>query len=115
MKSFLEIATVAGVLALLAGSLSGKTGTAIPRQQTLSIHLYDRADVPDGVLHLATDEASRLFRAPGVRIDWKGSSTESRADEGTDISSAAYQQPDMRGYIVARLVRRTPATSSLAP
>ncbi len=109
MKSSLGIAAVGGMLAL-AGYLSGKTGTGIALAQTLSIHLYDKADVPDRVLHLATDEASWPFRAPRIRIDWKRPSTESRADRGTDMTSAAYQQPDMRGYIVVRLVRRAPAS-----
>jgi hypothetical protein len=93
MKRFSGIAAVGGMLALLAGSLSGKTGTRIARVQTLSIRLYDKADVPDRVLHLAADEASWLFRAPRIRIDWKRPSTESRTDQGTDMTRAAYQQP----------------------
>lgn len=78
--------------------------------QALTIHLNDYAQAPGQVLHPATDEASRLFRAARIRITWECPSTESRADQGTDMTSAAYQQPDMRGYIVVRVMRRAPAS-----
>jgi hypothetical protein len=94
--------------ALLAGPLLGKTGTGISQAQILSIHLYDEAQVPARVLYSATEEVNWLFRVARIRIIWERPSTESPEDRGTDMSSAAFQQPDTRRYIVVRVMRRTP-------
>jgi hypothetical protein len=110
MNSSLQIAFIGSMLALMAGSISGKTGREIAPAQTLSIRLYDKAQVPVGVLHRATTEATRLFRAAGIRIVWEQPSAESPEDQGTDMTSAAFWQPDDRRYVVVRLMRRTPAT-----
>jgi hypothetical protein len=109
MNSSLRIASLTS-FALIAGSLSGKTPTEIAAAQTLSIRLYDQAGVPNAVLHLATAEADRLFRAARLRIAWNQPSTESVEDRGTDMTSAAFQEADNRNYLVVRLMRRTPAT-----
>ena len=75
-----------------------------------SIHLYDQAQAPPQALHSATDQASYLFRSARIRISWEFPSTESPEDRGTDMTTAAFQRPEARGYIVVRLMRRTPAT-----
>ena len=41
---------------------------------------------------------------------WEQFSAESREDQETDVTSAAFQQRDERRYVVLRLVRRTPST-----
>jgi hypothetical protein len=109
MNSSLRIASLTS-FALIAGSVSGKTPTEIAAAQTLSIRLYDQAQVPNPVLRLATAEADRLFRAARLRIVWDERSAESAADRGTDMTSAAFRQADGRTYLVVRLMRRTPAT-----
>src|SRR5438270_10543401 len=110
MNSSLRIASLTSTFALMAGSLSGKTPAAIAPAQTLSIRLYDQAHVPNTVLRLATAEADRLFRAARFRITWNRPSAESAEDQGTDMTSAAFAQPDRRSYPVVRPMRRTPAT-----
>jgi hypothetical protein len=71
MNSSLRIVFVAGAFSMAAGSISGKTGREIAPERTLSIHLYDQAQVPAGTLHLATVEATRLFRAAGIQVIWQ--------------------------------------------
>jgi len=113
MSRSFQTAVIATTLALPAGSVLGKTGRAIGSEQTLSIHLYDRAQVPTGVLHSATVEASRIFRAATIRITWERPSVEAPRDQGIDMSdmrSVAPHLPDERPYLVVRLVRRVPAT-----
>jgi hypothetical protein len=55
-------------------------------------------------------ETARLFRAAGIRISWEHLSAESLEDEGTDMTAAAFRQPDERPYLVIRLIPRTPTT-----
>jgi hypothetical protein len=110
MNSSLRLALIVNTFALMAGSVSGKTGTGIGPAQTLSIRLYDEAQASPRVLHSATDEANWLFRAARIRISWECPSPESPEDQGTDMSSSAFQQPDTRRYIVLRLMGRTPAS-----
>jgi hypothetical protein len=88
-----------------------KSGSEIAQPQTLSIRLYDQAHVPIAVLRSAITEANRLFRAAGVRVIWEQPSAEPAEDQGTDMTGAAFRQPDDRGYIAVRLMRRTPATA----
>jgi hypothetical protein len=105
MNSLLRIATFAGTLALLAGCGYGKTGP----EQTVSVRLYDQAQVPATVLHSAMNETSRLFRAAGIRISWERPSAEAPEDQGTDQTAYVCQRPDERPYLAVRLIRRTPA------
>ncbi|HZQ51476.1 MAG TPA: hypothetical protein VFB14_04715 [Bryobacteraceae bacterium] len=107
MSSFLRTTTFAGTLALLAGCGYGKTGPG----QTVSVRLYDQAQVPAAVLHSAMMEASRLFRAAGIRITWEQPPVEAPEDQGTDMTAAAFRQRDERPYLVIRLMRRTPASA----
>ena len=111
MNSSLRRALLTSTLTLLAGALHGKTTSATsPAAQMLSIRLYDEAKVPNPVLRLATSEAERLFHAARLRILWNQPLAESEADRGTDMTSSAFRQPNNRGYIVVRLMRRTSAT-----
>jgi hypothetical protein len=110
MNSSLQITCLAGTLALLADSASGKAGRVIDPEQTLVIRIYDKAQVPAAAIHLATMETARLFRAAGIRISWEHLSAESPEDKGTDMSAVAFRQPDKRPYLVIRLMRQTPAT-----
>lgn len=109
MNNSLQTAFLASALALMTVSVFGKNGNEIAPAQTLSIHLYDQAQVPKASLRLATAEANRLFRAAGVRIVWEQPLSEPTEDRGTDMT-AAFRQPDDRGYLVVRMMRRTPAT-----
>jgi hypothetical protein len=97
-------------LALMSASLSGKSRDGLAPGQSISIRVYEHGHTLAGVLHSATDQVSWLFRAAQIRISWEFPSTGPPEDEGTDMTSAAFQQPDARPYIVVRLVRRTPAT-----
>src|SRR5690348_12406630 len=108
MNSSLRTALLTSIL--MAGALHGKTASEMAPAQRLSIRLYDEAQVPNRVLHAATDEADRLFRAARFRITWDQPSTESAEDRGTDMTSAAFRQPDGRSYLVVRLIRRMPLT-----
>lgn len=110
MNRAIRLALVVNTLALMGASVSGKSRNALAPGQTISIRVYEHAQTPAGVLHSATDQASWLFRAAQIRISWEFPSTESPEDQGTDMTSAAFQQPDARPYIVVRLMRRTPAT-----
>ncbi|HEX4769364.1 MAG TPA: hypothetical protein VH351_00935 [Bryobacteraceae bacterium] len=110
MNSWFSIAPIVSTFVLMAGSGSGKTGMEPAPAQTLSIHLYDRAQAPAPTLDSATGQANYLFRAVGIRIKWECPSPELPEDRGTDMTSAAFQQPDARPYVVVRLIRRTPAT-----
>ena len=110
MNGSLQIARFAGTLALLAGSASGKPGCAVAPEQTLLVRVYDKAQVRGAVLEYATMETARLFRAAGIRISWEHLSAESPDDEGTDLTAAALRQPDVRPYLVIRLIPRTPTT-----
>jgi hypothetical protein len=110
MNSSLQIACFAGTLAVLAGSATGKTGRETFPEQTLSIRVYDKAGVSATILEEASNQAARLFRAAGIRICWEHPSTESAQDLGTDMTAAAFEQPNNRPYLVIRLMRRTPPT-----
>lgn len=110
MNSSLQIAYVAGTLALLAGSASGKNGWASAPEHTVSIRLYDRAQAAAAVLHSAIAETTRLFRAAGILTLWERPSAESLEDQGTDMTAAAFRRPNERPYLVIRLMRHTPAT-----
>jgi hypothetical protein len=113
MNSSLRLALIVNTFALMCVSVSGKTGTGITLAQPLSIRLYDQAQTPARVLQSATDQASWLFRATRIRISWECPSTESSEDQGTNMTSPRFQQPDTRGYIVVRLMGSTPG--SFAP
>lgn len=75
-----------GHAGLLAGSLAAKTGRDAAPEQTLSIKVYDQAEVPAATLKAATAETGRLFRAAGIRISWQHPATESPEDVGTDMT-----------------------------
>jgi hypothetical protein len=110
VNSSLRIALATNTLALMAGCIFGKTGSEIAPACTLSIRLYNSAQVPAGVLHSAIEQSTRLFRADGIRTVWDQPAIESPEDQGTDMTSPAFQQPDPRRYIVVRLVRREPTS-----
>jgi hypothetical protein len=110
MNRATRLALVVNTLALMSAPLSSKRRDALASGQTISIRVYDHAQALAGVLHSATDQAGWLFRAARIRISWEFPSTEPPEDRGTDVTSAAFQQPDARPYIVVRLIRRTPAT-----
>jgi hypothetical protein len=112
MNSSLRLALIVNTFALMCVSVSGKTGTGITPAQPLSIRLYDQAQTPARVLQSAIDQASWLFRATRIRISWECRSTESPEDQGNDMTSPRFQQPDTRGYIVVRLVGSTPGSFS---
>jgi hypothetical protein len=109
MESSLSIVFVAMTLAPLASSSFGKTRTQTAPDQTISIRVYDQAEISAGTLNSALDEASRLFRTAGIRINWEQPAVAPPEDGGIDMSSAASLKPEQRCYIVIRLLRRTPA------
>ena len=109
MNSSLPTAFLTSALALITIPAFGKShGETAP--ETLSIHLYDEAHVPKALLRLATADVNRLFRPVGVRIIWEQPLSERAVDEGTDMTVQAFQKPEHRGYLVVRLMRRTPVT-----
>lgn len=108
MKRAIWLALVVNTLALMSAPLCGKSRDALAPAQTISIRVYDHAQTLAGVLHSATDQASWLFRAEQIRINWEFPSTEPPEDRGTDMTSVAFQQPDDRPYIVVQLIRRAP-------
>lgn len=112
MNSSLQKAWGAVALALLAGSLAAKTGRDADQEQALWVRIYDQAGVPKAALAAATVETGRLFRAAGVRISWQQPAMEWPKDVGTDMTAAAFRQPNDRPYLVIRLTRRTPATTA---
>ena len=112
MNSCLRIAVIASVLSAAASSLRGKSGREIEAEQTLRIHLYDQAHVPAGTLKWATAEATRIFRAAKIKINWEQPSAESPRDQGLDMSSAMPWKLGERQYLVVRIMRRTPATTT---
>jgi hypothetical protein len=107
MNNSFRFASIVNTFALIAGSVFGETG--IPAE-TLPVHLYNHAHAPAAVVHSATEEASWLFRAARIRISWEYPSTESSEDQGTDMTSAAFQQPDKRRYIVVQFIKGLPAS-----
>jgi len=112
-RSF-STAFLASTLVLLTGSASGQPGGNIKLKPTLSIRLYDQAQVPTGVLHAATVEASRLFRAADIQTTWEQPGVEAPADRGIDMSenrSTTVRPADERPYVVVRLVRGMPASA----
>jgi hypothetical protein len=110
MNSSLRIALATNTLALVAGCIFAKTRSEIVPADTLSIRVYNSAQAPAGVLHSAIEGSAWLFRADGIQTLWEQPATESPEDEGTDMTSAAFHQPDPRRYIVVRLVRHMPAS-----
>jgi hypothetical protein len=108
MESSLSIVFVATTLAALASSSFGKTRAQNAPDQTISIRVYDRAEIPAGTLRSALDEASRLFRTAGIRINWEQPAVASPEDRGIDMSSAASPKSEQRSYVVVRVLRPTP-------
>jgi len=113
MNSSLRLALIVNTFALMCVSGSVTTGTGITPAQPLSIRLYDQAQTPARVLQSATDQARWPFRATRIRISWECPSTESSEDQDTNMTSPRFQQPDTRGYIVARLMGSTPGSFHL--
>jgi Zn-dependent protease with chaperone function len=114
MNHSLPTALIASTLALITGSASGQTRRNLGPEPTLSVHLYDQAQVPTGVLHAATVEVTRLFRAAGIQTTWEQPVAEAPEDRGIDMSdrrSAPSRPPDERPYVVVRLVRGMPASA----
>jgi hypothetical protein len=110
MNSSLQIARIVGTVALLAGCASSKTGRGVAAEQTLSIRVYDKAELPAPVLRSAMMETGRLFLAAGIRISWEHLSAASPEDQGTDMTAAEFHQLDRRPYLVIRLTDRIPVT-----
>ncbi len=108
MNSSFRIAVLAKTVALMAASLYGKGDPTLVAERSLSIHLYDQAQVPPRVLRSATEEAARILRTAGIRISWEQPSIEAPEDRGIDMTSAEFRLPDERPYLVVRLTRATP-------
>lgn len=108
MNSCFRMAVSINTVVLMAASVYGKAEHACEAEPNLSIHLYDQAHVPSGLLHLATEETTRLMKAAGIRIRWEQPFAEAPEDRGTDMTSAQFGNPDERSYLVVRLIRATP-------
>lgn len=106
MNSYLQLAFVASAIGWMAGSLSGKTGEKIGAEQTLSIHLYNDAEVSPRTLHWAIVETNRLFRAAGIQLYWEQVSREAWQ------SAAACPQENERRSLLMRLMLKAPLTAS---
>lgn len=112
MRSYLQIAFTATALASVAGSLPGKAGRQAAPEQTVSIYLYNDAEVNPHTLHWARADVNRLFRAAGIQITWRQVSGEATPLEGLDKAGAACAPFNQQRYIVMRLISKAPATVS---
>ncbi len=65
-----RLALVVNSIALVAGSVSGKSITKFTPVKTISIRLSNHAQVPAEDIRSATDEVSRLFAAARIQINW---------------------------------------------
>jgi hypothetical protein len=112
MQYALRTGLIANTFALITVFASGRHHGQKP---VLSVHLYDRAQVPNAVLRDATFEATRLFQAAGIHVTWEQPLVEGPEDSGLDMTNSkrsGSQNPDERPYLVVRLVRGMPATVS---
>jgi hypothetical protein len=65
MNRAIRLALVVNTVALMGASASGKSRNALVPEQTISIRVYEHAQTPARVLHLATAQGSSLFRGRG--------------------------------------------------
>jgi Zn-dependent protease with chaperone function len=112
MNSYLQFAFAASAITLISGSLSGKAGNPATPSQTLSIHLYNDAEVNPRTLHWATAEVDRLFRKANIQVIWQRVSDETTQPGEMDKGSTSCRGFDEPGYIVIRLIPNAPLTTS---
>jgi hypothetical protein len=105
MQRSLRIVFVAMTLAPLAGFSFGKARTQIALDQTVSVRVYDLAQLPGGTLTSAFSEAARLFRAAGIRINWERVAAAPEGS-GMDMTGAASARSAQRRGIVVQIVQR---------
>jgi hypothetical protein len=79
----------------------------------LNVRVYNLANIHKRTLDTALDEAARILAATGVSAVWEPGETEAPEARTLDMSAddiADDRAPDVRGFLVLRIVRRTPAT-----
>jgi hypothetical protein len=81
------------------------------RAPRLCIHVYNLANVSFRTLDQATKEAARILATAGVEIVWQQSPADTREANISDQSAAVSQvsrEPDVRDYLVVKIIRRFP-------
>jgi len=78
--------------------------------QSLTIRIYDLANVPGGRLERASDVAGELLAGAGVKAIWEKGSADSLEGRLTVmIPSTIRSAPDDRGYVAVRVEKGMPA------
>jgi hypothetical protein len=72
--------------------------------QSLTIRLYDLANVPARTVERASTVAGELLARAGVTVIWQKGASDSLEGEITDMSAVS-PTPDSREYLVVRIVR----------
>jgi hypothetical protein len=88
--------------------------TVASAQNSLSIHYYNRAEVPPRELDTAIQEASRILARAGVETGWTEAPPDAPEGCTFDFSGrSAYQHPkaDSRNYLVVSIGRGGPASA----
>jgi hypothetical protein len=108
--------TQLGVL-LACGLFFGDTQTfcqTLPTpdiRPTLTIHLYERTDVPERILRPASELVGKTFGEVGVTVRWERGepdSLEAVTVDRTGNTAGHRPAPDKREYLAVRLVAGTP-------
>ena len=77
--------------------------------QNLTIRLYNLANAPARTIDQASAVAGQMLAQAGVAVTWEVGSLDSVEGRLTDMSSSA-TMTDTRDYLVASVVKGTPAT-----
>jgi hypothetical protein len=108
-----NLALALGALAIQCSGLIAESQQATTNTSRLIVHVYDLANVNKLTMNTALDEASGILATTGVRIVWETGGSDSREARTLDMSADKIkddQAPDERGYIVLRIVPRSPTT-----
>ncbi len=77
--------------------------------QNLTIRLYNLANAPAKTIDQASAVASQILAQAGVAVTWEAGPPDSLEGRLTDMSSRPTTM-DLREYLVASIVKGTPAT-----
>jgi len=80
-------------------------------KQTLSIHLYDEAEVNARTLRWAIAQANRLFRMADIQISWHQVSGKPIQSPEMDNGGVGCPQTNQRPYIAMVAIRRRASTT----